>query len=46
VNLALGVLLLWLGSAALWVAFHGTSATNPWDAYVQVTSAINKQVDS
>lgn len=44
-NVAIGVLLLWLGAAALWVAFHGTGATTPWGAFTSVTDAINKQVD-
>lgn len=45
-NLALGVLFLWLGGACLWVAFHGTDAGTPWAAYTAVTNAVNAQVDS
>lgn len=40
----MGVLLLWLGAACLWVAFHGTEATTPWAAFQSVTGAINAQV--
>jgi hypothetical protein len=46
VNVALGVLFMWLGAACLWVAFHGTDAKTPWQAFEQVTGAINAQVDS
>ena len=42
-NVALGVLLLWLGGAALWVAFHGTGAATPWGAFTAVTDALNAQ---
>lgn len=43
-NVALGIVFLWLGAACLWVAFHGTEAATPWQAFEQVTSAINSQV--
>lgn len=33
---ALGVLLLWLGVAGLYVAFHGTDSTTPWAIYKEV----------
>lgn len=46
VNVALGVLFLWLGGACLWVAFHGTEASTPWDAFSSVTGALNAQTDS
>lgn len=44
-NVAVGVLFLWLGGALLWVAFHGTEAKSPWDAFIQITGAVNAQVD-
>ena len=39
-GLALGVLLIWLGAACLWVAVHGTDAATPWEAYVTVLKRI------
>lgn len=41
-NLAFGVLFLWLGAACLWVATHGTSAATPWDAYQDVIGAVRQ----
>lgn len=38
----MGVLFLWLGAAALWVAMHGTSAATPWDAYREVIDSIRE----
>lgn len=35
-ELALGVLLLWLGVAGLYVAFHGTNSTTPWGIYQEI----------
>jgi hypothetical protein len=46
VNVALGVLFIWAGAACLWVAFHGTEASTPWDAFQSVFGAVNAQVDS
>lgn len=39
-NVALGVLLLWLGAALLWVAFHDSTDTTPWGAFSGVLGAI------
>lgn len=39
-GLALGVLLIWVGAACLWVAFHGTEAKTPWQAYEQVLGGL------
>lgn len=40
-NFAMGVTVLWLGAACLWVAFHGDpSGTKPWDVVTDVTSAL------
>lgn len=39
-NLALGIVLLWMGAACLWVAFHETQAKTPWDAFKEVTDAV------
>lgn len=41
-NLAFGVLFLWLGAACLWIATHGTAAATPWDAYREVIDAIRE----
>lgn len=32
----MGLILTWLGIAALWVAFHGTNATTPWGIWQQI----------
>lgn len=32
-NLAFGVLLVWLGSALMYVATHATGAASPWQVY-------------
>lgn len=32
----IGLILTWLGIAALWVAFHGTNATTPWGVWEQI----------
>lgn len=40
-NLALGITLLWLGAACLWVAFHGDpKGSKPWDVVTEVRDAI------
>ena len=39
-NLALGVLLLWIGGALLWVATHDTGAARPWDAYKAILHGV------
>lgn len=44
-NLAIGILFLWLGAACIWVAAHGTEAHTPWQAYTQVIGAVAKGVD-
>lgn len=44
-NVAIGILLIWIGAAGLWVAFHGTAEKTPWGAFTQVTNAINAQVE-
>lgn len=36
-NLAFGLLFIYLGAAGLWVAFHGTDATTPWAAVQSLT---------
>lgn len=40
-NLAFGVLFIWLGAALLYVASHGLQATTPWQAF---QSVLNKAV--
>jgi hypothetical protein len=40
VNLVIGVLLLWLGSALLYIATHATGAASPWDAYQKILTGI------
>lgn len=44
-NLAMGIVFLWLGAACLWIASHGTEASTPWGAYKQVIGAVRKGVD-
>lgn len=41
-NLALGIMFLWLGVACIWVASHGTTADTPWKAYQQIIGGITK----
>ena len=41
-NLVLGVLSLWLGSALLYLATHGTGAATPWQAYQQLLRGIGE----
>ncbi len=43
-NLAFGILFLWLGAACLWIATHNTDAASPWQAYTEVISAVRKGV--
>lgn len=38
-RLGFGIVLVWLGGALLWVAFHGTTATTPWGAVTEITDA-------
>jgi hypothetical protein len=46
VNLALGIVFLWLGAACIYVAVHGLTLANgqpvksPWDAYNGLLSKI------
>lgn len=44
-NLAFGILFLWLACVFYWVASHGTEARTPWGAYQQVLGAVAKGVD-
>lgn len=39
VNLALGILFIWLGGAALWLGTHGIEASSPWEAFQTVLGA-------
>lgn len=43
-NLAFGVLFLWLGACCIYVAAHGTEARTPWQAYTQILGAVGKGV--
>lgn len=43
-NLAFGIVFLWLGAALIWVASHGTDAGSPWEAYQQIIGAVRKGV--
>jgi hypothetical protein len=45
VNLALGIIFLWLGAACIFLAAHGTEAKTPWQAYSQIIGAVSKGVD-
>jgi hypothetical protein len=43
-NFVLGVLLLWIGSAALFVAVHqGQGATTPWELYSDLIARVRGQ---
>lgn len=44
-NLAFGIVFLWLGSACIWIATHGTDAASPWEAYADVLTAVRKGID-
>lgn len=39
-RLALGVLMLWLGCACLWVASRGSEAKTPWQVFEGFTGAL------
>lgn len=39
-NLALAIVFLWFGAAALYLASHGIEASSPWGAYMSVLGAI------
>lgn len=42
-TLVLAIIALWVGSALLWVATHGTQATTPWQVFKQITDAVGKE---
>lgn len=44
-NLAFGIIFMWLGAACIWLATRGTDATTPWGAYKAVLDGIGKGVD-
>jgi hypothetical protein len=46
VNLAVAVLLLWIGSALMWVATHATGAASPWQVYTKITSTMGGDIKS
>ena len=39
-NLAIGIILVWVGAALLWVSTHGTEAKTPWQVWEQITGAM------
>lgn len=39
-NLSMGIVLLWLSMAALWIAFHQTDAKTPWEAIQELAGKI------
>jgi hypothetical protein len=39
-NLAFGIVLLWVSFACLWTAFHGTTAKTPWEAVQKLAEGI------
>lgn len=45
-NLALGIVFLWMGAAWLWVASRGTDAATPWAAYQQVMKGIREGAET
>lgn len=44
-NLAFGILFIWVGAAMIWIATHGTDASTPWEAYQQIITGIRKGVE-
>jgi hypothetical protein len=40
VNLSLGLALIWVGSAAIWLATRATQATKPWEAFQEIIGAV------
>jgi hypothetical protein len=42
VNLALGVLFLWVGAGCLHLASHGIQASSPWEAYQTLLTKIRE----
>lgn len=45
-GIAFGIFLVWIGSACLWVAVHGTDAATPWGAYQEVIKGIRRGAGS
>lgn len=43
-NLAIGILILWIACALLWVAVHGADVKNPYDAFKKLLGAISGAV--
>lgn len=41
-GVAFGILLVWLGIAMLWIAFHGVDADTPWGAYQEIIGRIKE----
>ena len=39
-NLAMGIVLLWLAFGAFYTAFHGTDAKTPWEAIQKLAESI------
>lgn len=40
-NLAFGIVLLWVSFGLFWTAFHGTDAKTPWEAVQKLSEAIS-----
>lgn len=39
-NLAFGVVFIWVGAVMLYLATHGTQASTPWGAFQEALGAI------
>jgi hypothetical protein len=39
-NLAIGIILMWLAFACLWISSHGTDSKTPWEAVQQIVKAV------
>ena len=39
-NLSFGLVLIWVGSAAVWLATRSTQATKPWEAFQEIIGAV------
>lgn len=42
-NLAMAIIMLWIGSTLIWVASHGTDATSPWSLFKSITDKIGEE---
>ena len=41
-SLAIGILLIFVGSMLVWVAAHGTDATTPWGVFTEILAQLER----